>query len=34
MTFNGKSGDDSIRTSSGNAAPTADDNDLGKNPGL
>jgi serralysin len=34
ITFNGKSGDASIRTSSGNAAPTAKDNDLGKNAGL
>ena len=34
VTFNGTPGADSIRTSSGNAAPSASNNKLGVNPGL
>ena len=34
VTFNGTPGAASIRTSSGNASPSAKTNDLGKNPGL
>lgn len=34
VTFNGTPGADSIRTSTGNAAPSGSNNDLGVNPGL